>query len=91
MEGNKTLINFHIRNELKEQLDASCHILNRSRTSVLIDLIEAFIIDSESKIAQETKRKLDLQEAATKALRFKGFLDSNRTSFDDDPPMGFHS
>jgi len=91
MKKDTRLINFHVQKDLKDQFDAACEILGISKTKVLIESIEGFLIANENDISKRAKRQIELKEAASKTLRFKEFLNECSNRFDDEHPLGFHS
>lgn len=57
------LINFNVPTPVREQFDAICRVRGRTRTSVLLDLMNSYIFDQSKLLAEQAHRMAALDMA----------------------------
>lgn len=62
-----TLINFNSPNNIKEKFDIICHVSGRTRTSVLVEMMEGYIL-TQSKVLEV--RACELEKANQTIKKF---------------------
>lgn len=86
------LINFHVPTNVKMRFDEYCRILSTSRSKVLNDMIEDFLIQNESLVAERIAKMSQLNELhndTSTIMRFREFIRSQSQGQDDDGPPRF--
>ena len=71
------LVNFNVPNSTIATFDAICRYIERSRTSVIVELIERFIIDGGGEQALSRRKLNDLKKAAAEKAEFEPKLDQD--------------
>lgn len=93
MKNKKVLINFQMPASTKERFDRFCEITGKSKTSVLISLVEDHLVYQISEIEQKVNniRALDNQIVRhAKVMRFKDFIkETDECALDDRTPFNF--
>lgn len=69
--NSTSLTNFNVPNPLKSRFDAICHASGRTRTSVLVELMESYIL-SQAKVLQSRAREF---EQIDERISFSEFAD----------------
>ena len=98
--SNTTLTNFNVPSRTRQRFDEVCHASGRTRTSVLVELMEQFILNQGQVLAERAKRFQELDHSIRKNQRLMGFREfhadqsanegsnvSRRSEFDFDPPI----
>lgn len=80
---NQSLTNFNVPIETRLRFDQICELSGRTRTSVLVELMESFIL-LQGVVLEERNRKLEqldqTLEKSRRIMSFKKFLDSDLQS-----------
>ncbi|MFN3863748.1 MAG: hypothetical protein ACK4RT_05630 [Erythrobacter sp.] len=70
---NTTLTNFNVPLRTRKRFDEVCHASGRTRTSVLVGLMEDFILNQGKVIAERTKRFQEVDHSLRENRRIMGF------------------
>lgn len=70
---NTTLTNFNVPLRTRKRFDEVCHASGRTRTSVLVELMEDFILKQGQVIAERTKRFQEVDHSLREDRRIMGF------------------
>jgi hypothetical protein len=80
---NQSLTNFNVPIETRVRFDQICELAGRTRTSVLVELMESFIL-LQGVVLEERNRKLEqldqTLEKSRRIMSFKEFLGSDPQS-----------
>jgi hypothetical protein len=68
-----TLTNFNVPLRTRKRFDEVCHASGRTRTSVLVELMEDFILKQGQVIAERTKRFQEVDHSIRENRRIMGF------------------
>lgn len=89
------LINFNVPENIKVRFDEYCQILGTTRSKVLNEMIEDFLLQNEELFAKRIAKKqqlTELDQSSSTIMRFREFIRSqSQTSDDDGPPRFFIS
>lgn len=70
---NTTLTNFNVPLRTRKRFDEVCHASGRTRTSVLVELMEDFILNQGKVIAERTKRFEEVDHSLLQIRRIMVF------------------
>lgn len=70
---NTTLTNFNVPVRTRNRFDEVCHASGRTRTSVLVELMEGFILKQAQLLADRTKRLQEVDHSIRENRRIMGF------------------
>jgi predicted DNA-binding protein len=70
---NTTLTNFNVPLRTRKRFDEVCHASGRTRTSVLVELMEGFILQQGPVLAERTKRLQEVDHSIRENRRIMGF------------------
>lgn len=77
------LTNFNVPVELKARFDAVCQASSRTRTSVLVELMERYVIDQSEALAERRQRLNMLDQTIAEILDSKTMSDPDGRSSDN--------
>lgn len=86
------LINFNVPENIKVRFDEYCQILGTTRSKVLNDMVEDFLIQNEELVAERIAKKDQLNELdknTSRILRFREFIRSQSHNHEDEGPPQF--
>ena len=67
------LTNFNVPSDTRRRFDAICHASGRTRTSVLVELMEQFILNQGPLLAERAKRLQEVDHSIRENQRIMGF------------------
>ncbi|MCW5725660.1 MAG: hypothetical protein KIS81_12000 [Maricaulaceae bacterium] len=73
--NNRTLTNFNVPSRTRKRFDEVCHASGRTRTSVLVELMENFILQQGQVLAERAKRFKEVDHSIRENRRIIGFKD----------------
>lgn len=68
-----TLTNFNVPSRTRQRFDEVCHASGRTRTSVLVELMEQFILNQGPVLAERAKRFQEVDHSIRENRRIMGF------------------
>lgn len=68
-----TLTNFNVPSRTRKRFDEVCHASGRTRTSVLVELMEQFILNQGPVLAERAKRFQEVDHSIRENRRIMGF------------------
>lgn len=68
-----TLTNFNVPSRTRQRFDEVCHASGRTRTSVLVELMEQFILNQGPVLAERAKRFQEVDHSIRENRRMIGF------------------
>lgn len=74
------LTNFNVPVELKARFDAVCQASSRTRTSVLVELMERYVIDQSEALAERRQRLNMLDQTIAEILDSRAMSDLGEQS-----------
>lgn len=72
---NTTLTNFNVPSRTRQRFDQVCHASGRTRTSVLVELMEQFILNQGPVLAERAKRFQEVDHSIRENRRIMSFQD----------------
>lgn len=96
MKNDYSVVNFKIPNRTKDRFDEMCRLSARTRTSVLVEMIDSFILVKGIQIEEENKKLRSAYDALNerrKILSFKEYINEQSKKENDlsEPLSIFHS
>jgi hypothetical protein len=85
-----TLINFNAPDPIRVRFDKVCQLSGRTRTSVLVELMNAYVISKGNELKDENEK----YQLIDQAIRQRDEFDQpsiNTSGYDNHPPMFFSS
>lgn len=85
-----TLINFNVPDPIRVRFDKICQLSGRTRTSVLVELMNTYVTTKGAELKEENER----YQLIDQAIRQRDEFDHpslGRTSYDNAPPIFFTS
>lgn len=70
---NKTLTNFIVSNHIKSRFDEICRVSGRTRTSVLVELMEKYTLSQGKALATRNEEFLNVDQELERSRRIMGF------------------
>lgn len=92
MKDSIKLINFNVPENLKLQFDQYCQILGVTRSKVLNDMIQDYLLDNEEIIAAKlgkSRQLLESQNRSSNLMRFREFIRTQSQNDDQESPPSF--
>lgn len=85
-----TLINFNAPDPIRVRFDKVCQLSGRTRTSVLVELMNTYVTTKGAQLKEENERYLLIDQAISQRDEFDHpYL--SPTSYDNAPPTFFSS
>ena len=85
-----TLINFNAPDPIRIRFDKVCQLSGRTRTSVLVELMNAYVTTKGAELKEQNERYLLIDQAIRQRDEFDQ-PGAGRTDYDNAPPMFFSS
>jgi predicted transcriptional regulator len=76
IRNDTTLINFNISSDVKAQFDYVCHASGRTRTSVLVQMVEDYIL-SQSEVLAARSAELVIADRTIRYLQDRNGVEAN--------------
>lgn len=90
MNNQSVLVNFNVPNSTKHRFDKVCQLSGRTRTSVLVELMNTYVTTKGAELKEENERYLLIDQAIRRRDEFDQ-PSADRTSYDNAPLMFFSS
>ncbi len=68
-----SLTNFNVPTTIRHRFDAVCHASGRTRTSVLVELMETFVLQQGKVLAEKAKGLEEVDHAIRESRQIMGF------------------
>jgi len=78
-----SLTNFNVPHALKARFDAVCQASSRTRTSVLVELMERYVVDQIEALSDRRQRMNQLDQTIAEILGSKAMFDPSERSSDN--------
>lgn len=85
-----TLINFNAPDPIRARFDKICQLSGRTRTSVLVELMNAYVTTKGAELKEENERYLLIDQAIRQRDEF-AYPNLGHSSYDNAPPTFFSS
>lgn len=92
MKVASKLINFNVPENVKIRFDEYCQILGTTRSKVLNEMVEDFLIQNEKLVADRIARKqqlAELDQSSPTIMRFREFIQSQMQNPEEEGPPQF--
>lgn len=94
MTKKYSLINFNLPKSTKDRFDEMCRLSERTRTSVLVDMIDSFILVKGIQLEEENKTLKKVDQAISERRRlmsFKEYVHEQKSGDQNQEPLAiFH-